>query len=167
MSLVIIDESRKSDVLILLELLNQGKLPLIGSGYTANVYKYNDLAIKVLNAEAEDFDEEELCRMTLKEAEVMYRLQNSQYTPELVAFDEMNFIIVMQFIDGMILNDVDDNTILKNFNDHYKIFKEECVLADIYPEDLNERNIIVRDGKFVFIDFGYYSVGGIDEEDDW
>lgn len=167
MSLVIIDESRKSDVLILLELLNQRKLPLIGSGYTANVYKYNDLAIKVLNAEAEDFDEEELCRMTLKEAEVMYCLQNSQYTPKLVAFDEMNFIIVMQFIDGMILNDVDDNTILKNFNDHYKIFKEECVLADIYPEDLNERNIIVRDGKFVFIDFGYYSVGGIDEEDDW
>lgn len=164
---MIIDESRKSDVLILLELLNQRKLPLIGSGYTANVYKYNDLAIKVLNAEAEDFDEEELCRMTLKEAEVMYCLQNSQYTPKLVAFDEMNFIIVMQFIDGMILNDVDDNTILKNFNDHYKIFKEECVLADIYPEDLNERNIIVRDGKFVFIDFGYYSVGGIDEEDDW
>lgn len=164
---MIIDESRKSDVLILLELLNQRKLPLIGSGYTANVYKYNDLAIKVLNAESEDFDEEELCRMTLKEAEVMYCLQNSQYTPKLVAFDEMNFIIVMQFIDGMILNDVDDNTILKNFNDHYKIFKEECVLADIYPEDLNERNIIVRDGKFVFIDFGYYSVGGIDEEDDW
>ena len=165
MSLVIIDESRKSDVLILLELLNQGKLPLIGSGYTANVYKYNDLAIKVLNAE--DFDEEELCRMTLKEAEVMYRLQDSQYTPELIAFDEMNFIIVMQFIDGMILDDVKDNNILNNFNHHYKTFTEECVLADIYPEDLNGRNVMLSDRKFIFIDFGYYSVGGLDEDDDW
>ena len=162
---MIIDESRKSDVLILLELLNQGKLPLIGAGYTANVYKYNNLAIKVLNAE--DFDEEELCRMTLKEAEVLYRLQDSQYTPELIAFDEMNFIIVMQFIDGMILDDVKDNKILNNFNHHYKNFKEECSLADIYPEDLNGRNVMLSDGKFIFIDFGYYSVGGLDEDDDW
>lgn len=162
---MIIDESRKSDVLNLLDLLNHGKLPLIGSGYTANIYKYNDLAIKVLNAE--DFDEEDLWRMTLKEAEVMYRLKDSQYTPKLIAFDEANFIVVMQFIDGIILADINDNDILNKVNYHYRAFTKECILADISPEDVSVRNVMLSDGKFIFIDFGYYSVGGLDEDEDW
>ena len=169
MSLIVIDEGRREDALKIKEIIEQGTdLEFVASGSTADVYKYNDLAVKVFNNP--ELTERQLLNMSWREVETMYRLRDSEYTPKLIAFEESKFVI-MEYINGKPLAEVKDEQILKNLNQEVKAFKKQCIEVDIYPEDLSANNIMLKeDGKLVFIDFGYFSVGGIedeDEEDDW
>lgn len=166
MSLIIVDENRNEDVLTIQRLLNDSldELELIAEGSTAIVYKYKDLAVKVLKTN--EFKEKDLYLLSWREAEGLHRLRELDCVPKIIALKESEFI-VMEYVQGELLEDIQDETRLKNISQQVKAFKEYCAMADMYPRDLYSHNIIVRPGgTLTFIDLGYYSVTGI-EDWDW
>ncbi len=91
---------------------------------------------------------------TRKEAKLLSKLN---YTPKVLKVDDKNMIIEMEFIQGDLLRDILDDMEQKNrIKTSKKIGKQihEMHQQGIIHGDLTTSNMILKDNKIYFIDFG-------------
>lgn len=92
---------------------------------------------------------------TRGEARILERLKNKINVPKVLSLDEKNKKIELEYIEGDKLADVLDN--LKNKEEISKLIGIETARMhdeNIIHSDLTTSNMILKEGKVFFIDFG-------------
>jgi Kae1-associated kinase Bud32 len=128
----------------------------IAQGAEAKLFKKNKTLVKDRVRKTyriEEIDKRLRKRRTKKEAKILEKIQDLNFTPKLIGTDNQSKI-EMEFIDGITLRD--------HLNkDNYKkpiqeLGKKIAILHNqgIIHGDLTTSNFIVKDNKIFFIDFG-------------
>ena len=138
-------------------------LETIGSGCSADVYGYDDLAIKVFNG-----NKNGTFRYREDDHKIYLKLANkSNYFPKLYAYVEQKYMVV-DLIEGFPLSEIGENIkndtlkfdltkFYENFFDNMGDIVDYCFKEKIIPFDMHDDNIIVKeDGSLCIVDLGYF-----------
>lgn len=138
-------------------------LETIGSGCSADVYGYDDLAVKIFNG-----NKNGTFRYRDDDHKIYLKLANkSNYFPKLYAYVEQKYMVV-DLIEGFpiseIAENIKNNNIKFDLNQFYEDFFDNmcdildyCFKEKVIPFDMHEDNIIVReDGSLCVVDLGYF-----------
>ena len=129
---------------------------ILQQGAEAVIYQFGNKVIKDRirkNYRLPEIDEKLRRFRTKREAKLLERADIN--VPKILKLDLDNKKIEMEFIDGKLLKDVLDN--LRNRNEVCEQIGEEIAKLhdkDIIHGDITTSNMILKDGKVYFIDFG-------------
>jgi Kae1-associated kinase Bud32 len=91
---------------------------------------------------------------TRKEAKVMAKINSLVPSPKLISVDESSMSITMDFVDGKKIRDVlessDYNNLCRTIGEQIAILHNNKIIHG----DLTTSNMLVKDSKIYFIDFG-------------
>ena len=128
---------------------------IIARGAEAILYKQGNSLVKERIKKSYRIGEIDLPlrkQRTRKEAKILEKLS---FSPKLIKLDEKNFKIEMEFIEGKTLNDS-----INEIKDKQKIFTllgkqiEQMHNQNIIHGDLTTSNMLLKENKLFFIDFG-------------
>ena len=128
---------------------------IIARGAEAILYKQGNSLVKERIKKSYRIGEIDLPlrkQRTRKEAKILEKLS---FSPKLIKLDEKNFKIEMEFIEGKTLNDS-----INKIKDKQKIFTllgkqiEQMHNRNIIHGDLTTSNMLLKENKLFFIDFG-------------
>ena len=133
---------------------------LIAQGAEAKLYKENDILIKERTKKSyrqEEIDNRIRKKNTRREYRMLNKASNLINVPKTLEYNEKEFKITMEFIDGKTLRDVLDNIPTKKRlklceqlgNEIAKLHNENIIHGD-----LTTSNFILKEEKIYFIDFG-------------
>ncbi len=88
---------------------------------------------------------------TLKEASLLQKAARAQVNvPRVLKIDKENFSIEMEFISGELIDKIIDEKLAKELGREIALMHDNGIIHG----DLTTSNIIVKEGKVFFIDFG-------------
>ena len=131
---------------------------ILGRGAEAVIYLDGDKVIKDRISKKyrlNEIDSKLRSSRTRKEARLFEKAKNN--VPKILNFDEKNFKIEMEYISGQLLRDI-----VNNLNDEDRkaiMMNVGEIIADLHSKDiihgdLTTSNMILKDNKVYFVDFG-------------
>lgn len=131
----------------------------IGGGSTAQVVLVNGMARKIIDRD-EYFD----IYYWKKEIENVRYLQqfNFDFLPQFYEINEHDYYYDMEYIKGKELNtdfiEQEDSSYILNLVTTITNHCVKLIQNGIFPCDLHDGNILIENGKVIFIDIGYYNI---------
>lgn len=136
------------------------KLKIIQQGAEAVIFLDKNKIIKKRNKKSYrilEIDDRIRRQRTRSEAKLLTKAYELISIPEIIKVDQKTKKIVMEFINGKKLSDYLDKFPLKKQKEVCKLIGESTAKlhdADIIHGDLTTSNMILKDNKIYFIDFG-------------
>ncbi|RMF06030.1 Kae1-associated serine/threonine protein kinase [Candidatus Woesearchaeota archaeon] len=131
---------------------------LIAQGAEAKLYDKGDEILKERfekKYRLEEIDVKLRKFRTRREAKVLSRLQEMGFpSPKLISFDDKKMEIEMEKIDGPLVKDVLESSDCKKLCKEMGVLVRRMHDAGIIHGDLTTSNMILKEGKVFFIDFG-------------
>lgn len=130
---------------------------ILSYGAEATIYKNNDKILKERVKKSyriREIDEKLRRFRTRRESKL---LESLDFVPKVLDIDENNMVISMEFIPGHLIRDILDKL---SKNERLKICKDigkniaSSHSKDIVHGDLTTSNMILKDNKVFFVDFG-------------
>ena len=134
------------------KILQQGAEAVILLDKNKIIKKRNKKSYRIL-----EIDDRIRRQRTRSEAKLLTKAYELISIPEIIKVDQKTKKIVMEFIDGKKLSDYLDKFPLKKQKEVCKLIGESTAKlhdADIIHGDLTTSNMILKDDKIYFIDFG-------------
>lgn len=135
-------------------------MEIIAQGAEAIIFKKEDLVIKrriEKGYRIKEIDEKLRKLRTRQESRLLEKASKTINVPKIISVDESNKEVVMQFIQGQKLSQELNSFPLKKQENICKKIGEEVAKfhgINIIHGDLTTSNIILKDNKVFFIDFG-------------
>src|SRR3989339_1609577 len=130
-------------------------MKIIARGAEAVLYKENNSLIKERIKKSYRIPEIDIPLRKIRTRREAKILEKLSFSPKLIKLDEKNFKIEMEYIEGKTLNDSIDK-----LKDREKLFIllgnqiEQMHNLNIIHGDLTTSNMLLKENKLFFIDFG-------------
>jgi hypothetical protein len=145
MDIKIVNHIPQNDINFIINMFEYGLVPydleLIGSGYSASVYRYKNYAIKAYEDEG------------FMDGQILENFQDNDLFLKLYFYSEE--FMVTEYLDIIPAYQYYDKDININFN--AKDIFEYCLHKGYKVADIHDENVVVtKDGKFKIIDVGTF-----------
>ena len=131
------------------------KLKALSFGSTAHTYllEESNIAVKKYNKKLRFISEDHNSSKDIfeKELSILQKVENLSFSPKIKSFDREEMIIKMEYKGKSLWEEFN---LPKDWESQIRIIFSELDKSNIFYPEFRLQNILVKDGKISFIDFG-------------